>query len=102
MSARQIPIAVLVSGGGTNLQALIDAEQAGTIPSGRLALVISNKPGVYALTRAQTAGIPCADVPKAELGQEGMERRREELLAEYHIGLIVLAGFLSILSPAFT
>ena len=102
MSARQIPIAVLVSGGGTNLQALIDAEQAGTIPSGRLALVISNKPGVYALTRAQNAGIPCAVVPKAELGQEGMERRMEELLAEYHIGLIVLAGFLSILSPAFT
>lgn len=102
MSARQIPIAVLVSGGGTNLQALIDAEQAGTIPSGRLALVISNKPGVYALTRAQNAGIPCAVVLKAELGQEGMERRMEELLAEYHIGLIVLAGFLSILSPAFT
>lgn len=102
MSARQIPIAVLVSGGGTNLQALIDAEQAGTIPSGRLALVISNKPGVYALTRAQNAGIPCAVVQKAELGQEGMERRMEELLAEYHIGLIVLAGFLSILSPAFT
>ena len=102
MSARQIPIAVLVSGGGTNLQALIDAEQAGTIPSGRLALVISNKPDVYALTRAQNAGIPFAVVPKAELGQEGMERRMEELLAEYHIGLIVLAGFLSILSPAFT
>lgn len=102
MSARQIPIAVLVSGGGTNLQALIDAEQAGALPSGRLALVISNKPDVYALTRAQNAGIPCAVVPKAELGQEGMERRMEELFAEYHIGLIVLAGFLSILSPAFT
>ena len=102
MSARQIPIAVLVSGGGTNLQALIDAEQAGALPSGRLALVISNKPGVYALTRAQNAGIPCAVVTKAELGQEGMERRMEELFAEYHIGLIVLAGFLSILSPAFT
>ena len=80
MSARQIPIAVLVSGGGTNLQALIDAEQAGALPSGRLALVVSNKPGVYALTRAQNAGIPCAVVPKAELGQEGMERRMEELL----------------------
>ena len=101
MSAKQINIAVLVSGGGTNLQALIDAEKAGKLHSGRLALVLSTKPDAYALTRAANAGIPTAVVSKVQLGQDGMERRMEELFEEHHIGLIVLAGFLCILSPAF-
>lgn len=102
MSKKRINIAVLVSGGGTNLQALIDAERAGKLRSGRLALVLSNKPEAYALTRAEQAGIPALAVSKAELGQDGMERRMEELFEEHRIGLIVLAGFLCILSPAFT
>ena len=102
MSASQINIAVLVSGGGTNLQALIDAEQRGTLHSGRLALVVSNKPEVFALTRAEKAGIPTAVVSKAQLGQAGMEARMEQLFTEHGIGLIVLAGFLCILSPEFT
>ena len=102
MSAAQINIAVLVSGGGTNLQALIDAEQRGTLHSGRLALVVSNKPDAYALTRAENAGIPTAVASKAKLGQAGMESELERLFTEYGIGLIVLAGFLCILSPEFT
>lgn len=102
MSKAQINIAVLVSGGGTNLQALIDAEKAGKLQSGKLVLVISNKPDAYALTRAKNAGIPAEAVSKAQLGQDGMERRMEELFADYGIGLIVLAGFLFILSPEFT
>lgn len=101
MSARKINIAVLVSGGGTNLQALINAEKAGILHSGKLALVVSNRSDAYALTRAKYAGIPSVAVPKAELGQAEMERRMEELFAEYNIELIVLAGFLCILSPAF-
>ena len=81
MSAKQINIAVLVSGGGTNLQALIDAEKAGKLHSGRLALVLSNKPDAYALTRAANAGIPTAVVSKVQLGQDGMERREAILEA---------------------
>lgn len=102
MSKAQIQIAVLVSGGGTNLQALIDAERRGTLHSGKLALVVSNKPDAYALTRAQNAGIPTAVASKAKLGQTGMESELERLFTEYDIGLIVLAGFLCILSPEFT
>lgn len=102
MSAAQINIAVLVSGGGTNLQALIDAEKRGALHSGRLALVVSNKPDAYALTRAENAGIPIAVASKAKLGQAGMESELERLFTEYSIGLIVLAGFLCILSPEFT
>lgn len=97
----KIHIAVLVSGGGTNLQALIDAQASGILQSGTLSLVISNKPDAFALTRAKKAGIPSAVVPKAVYGYEGMENRIIELLTEYQIDLIVLAGFMSILSPAF-
>ena len=96
-------IAVLVSGGGTNLQALIDAEKSGIIKNGKIVLVVSNKAGAYALTRAENAGIPTATFVKKECGgQEGMEREIRRVLNEYKVDLIVLAGFLSILSPDFT
>lgn len=99
--SKPIQIAVLVSGGGTNLQALIDAQHSGVLHSGRLALVVSSNPNAYALTRAAQAGIATAVVDRKSLGQDGMERRIDELLTENDIGLIVLAGFMSILSPAF-
>ena len=97
-------IAVLVSGGGTNLQALIDAQHAGIIYSGQISLVISNNPGAFALERAAKAGIPTETVSKKQLGgsQEAFEKRIKELIAQYQIDLIVLAGFMSILSENFT
>ncbi len=96
-------IAVFVSGGGTNLQALINAEARGDLPSGRLALVVSSKSGVYALERAEQAGIPAVVVPrKTCAGQAEFEARISAALEEYRIDLIVLAGFLSILSADFT
>ena len=88
-------IAVLVSGGGTNLQALIDAEKNGIIKSGKLSLVISNNPAAYAITRAELANIPVAIVVKKEYGtQEAFEKRMLEVLAEHEIDMIVLAGFI--------
>lgn len=99
---RKINIAVLVSGGGTNLQALIDAEKNGIIKSGRIALVISNRADAFALERAKAAGIKTAVVLKKELGQSGMEAEISRLLAENNIDLTVLAGFMCILSPEFT
>lgn len=101
-SENRINIAVLVSGGGTNLQALIDAEKAGRVKSGRLALVISSKPDAYALVRAQEAGIPTEVVSKKQYGSEGMEKHIRRLLEMYGIKLIALAGFMSILSREFT
>ncbi len=96
-------IAVLVSGGGTNLQALIDAEKAGVIKSGTICLVISNNPGAYAITRAESAGIPSAIISKKEYGtQQAFEEKIVEALDEYKIDLIILAGFMSILSEDFT
>ena len=96
-------IAVLVSGGGTNLQALIDAQAAGTILSGEIALVISNNPSAYALERAAKAGIPTQTVTKKACGsQEAFEASVKDLLKSYQIDLIVLAGFMSILSENFT
>ena len=98
-----VRIAVLVSGGGTNLQALIDAGRSGILHSGRIVLVISNKEGAYALDRAQAAGIPSATVPrKTFASQEAFENAMSGLLREYKVELIVLAGFLSILSAEFT
>lgn len=95
-------IAVLVSGGGTNLQALIDA-RGGVLQSGELALVVSNVAGAYALERAREAGIPTATVVKKECGsQEAFEERLIALLEENRIDLVILAGFLTILSRAFT
>ena len=100
----KIRIAVLVSGGGTNLQALIDAQQRGEIPDGEIALVVSNKSGVFALERAEKAGIPHATVTKKANGgtQEGFEQALLSVLKEHNIDLIVLAGFLAILSADFT
>ena len=96
-------IAVLVSGGGTNLQALIDAQNSGIIQSGEIALVISNNAGAYALERAAKAGIPSEVILKKVCGsQDAFEKKVKELLAAYQIDMIVLAGFMSILSENFT
>lgn len=96
-------IAVLVSGGGTNLQAILDAQKSGIITAGEVTLVISNKEGAYALTRAENAGIPAKVLTrKACGGQEGFEKALIEALEENRTDLIVLAGFLSILSEDFT
>ena len=100
---RKTKIAVLVSGGGTNLQALIDAEQSGIIKSGEIALVVSNNEGAYALTRAQNAGIETAVVSKKACGSAAaFEERLLSLLAAHGIEMIVLAGFMVILSKHFT
>ncbi len=96
-------IAVLVSGGGTNLQALFDAQNSGIIKSGEIKLVISSQPTAYALERAKNAGVDTAVAYKKELGgQEAFEAKIIELLEEYKIDIIVLAGFMSILSESFT
>ena len=99
----RVNTAVLVSGGGTNLQAIIDAAGRGELPHVRLALVLSSQADAFALTRAKTAGIPAFAVAKKECGsQEAFEAALREKLTEYGIELIVLAGFLSILSGDFT
>ena len=95
-------IAVLVSGGGTNLQALIDAQNSGIIKSGEIVLVVSNKKSAYALERAANAGIEAAAFTRKECGgQDGFEAKLTELLESHDIDLIVLAGFLTILSNDF-
>ena len=101
MSQMQKRIAVLVSGGGTNLQALIDAQQMGIIHSGSIEIVISNKVGAYALKRAERAGIETAVIEKKPGGQEEFEEKVISKLREKQIDLIVLAGFMSILSENF-
>ena len=96
-------IAVLVSGGGTNLQALIDAEKAGKLPHGVLALVVSNRADACALVRAKNAGIESAVLTRKDCGgQAGFEERLAALLEEKQIDLIILAGFMSILGAGFT
>ena len=98
-----INIAVLVSGGGTNLQALLDSEKKGILKSGKITLVISNKKDAYALERAKNAGVKTETVVKKELGsQEAFEEKIAELLIKNKIDLIILAGFMSILSENFT
>ena len=98
-----INIAVLVSGGGTNLQALLDSETKGILKSGKITLVISNKKDAYALERAKNAGVKTETVVKKELGsQEAFEEKIAELLIKNKIDLIILAGFMSILSESFT
>ena len=95
-------IAVLVSGGGTNLQALLDAQREGKLPHGEIVLVVSNKAGVYALERAAQAGIPARVLSPKELGgQQAFENALLALLKEYQVDMIVLAGFLAILSSEF-
>ena len=103
MLEKKTRIAVMVSGGGTNLQALIDAQNSGIIHSGEIAMVISNNQNAYALTRAQNAGIKALYISKKELkSQEAFEAAMIDALEENKIDLIVLAGFMSILSERFT
>ncbi|MGN0452315.1 MAG: phosphoribosylglycinamide formyltransferase [Ruminococcus sp.] len=103
VSKKKARIAVLVSGGGTNLQALLDAEKSGVIKSGEIVLVLSNKSDAYALKRAKNAGVETAVVSKAEcLSQADFEGKILSALEEKKIDLIVLAGFMCILSKDFT
>ena len=96
-------IAVFVSGGGTNLQALIDAADADLLPSGEIVLVLASSPKAFALERAAKAGIPSAVVSaKTEGSQAAAEEKMNALLKAYGVELIVLAGYLSILSEDFT
>lgn len=99
---RPVKIAVLVSGGGTNLQALIDAEKSGALHSGEIALVLSNKKDAYALTRAEKAGIETLVVERKGVDRATFENRISEELSKRGIELIVLAGFMVILSKDFT
>lgn len=104
MPDKKANIAVLVSGGGTNLQALIDAQRSGILKSGRIVLTVSNRSDAYALNRAADAGIDTRVITKKDCGGSAteFERRITETLDEYGIDLIVLAGFMSILSADFT
>ena len=96
-------IAVLVSGGGTNLQALLDREKDGAIPSGEIVLVLSNREGAYALTRAANAGKAAYPVTRTKAGsQEAFEKEITRILEDHQVDLIILAGFLAILSQDFT
>ena len=96
-------IAVLVSGGGTNLQALLDAQESGLLDAGEIVLVISSNASAYALERAEKAGVPGLVYSRKDLGnQEAFEAAISRALEEYGIELIILAGFMSILSGDFT
>ena len=98
-----VKVAVLVSGGGTNLQAILDAEDAGTLRSGRVALVVSNNPDAYALTRAKNHGVETLVLSKADYPtRAAFETALDEALQARGIQLIVLAGFMRILSADFT
>lgn len=101
--SQQAKIAVFVSGGGTNLQALMDAETAGILQSGKIELVIASNPTAYALERARGKGIATVVAWKKQLGsQEAFEAAITEALTAHGIDLIVLAGFMNILSADFT
>lgn len=95
-----VKIAVLVSGGGTNLQALLDSEARGENPHGKITLVVASRPGVYALERAAKAGVEsCVVSRKAYDSPEAFDAALLEVLQSHGIGLVVLAGFLSVLGP---
>ena len=94
-------IAVFVSGGGTNLEALLKAQESGAIPHGEIVLVCASNETAYALTRAANHGVPGVAVPKKQMTQEAFEAALNEKLAEYRVDVIILAGFLSILSADF-
>ena len=101
--SRKARIAVLVSGGGTNLQAILDAAGRGEIPDGEVTLVISDRAGAYALERAEKAGIPAMEINRKACGGQGpFEEKLMAALEENRTDLIVLAGFLSILTENFT
>ena len=96
-------IAVMVSGGGTNLQALLDAQKCGVLTAGEIVLVIASNSKAYAITRAENAGVPAVVCSRKELGsQEAFEAAISQALADHGVELIVLAGFMSILSENFT
>lgn len=99
--ASKARIAVFVSGGGTNLEALLKAQESGAIPHGEIVLVCASNESAYALTRAANHGVPAVAVPRKQMSQEAFERTLSLKLAEYRVDLIVLAGFLSILSADF-
>ena len=99
---KKIKVAVLVSGGGTNLQAILDAQNNGIITSAEVALVVSNKPDVYALKRAESFGVESVVVNRRAVGAEAFENAVVELVESRGIELIVLAGFMCILSEGFT
>ena len=100
---KKVPIAVLCSGGGTNLQAILDAEAAGDIPSGRVALVVSDNANAFALERAKKAGVETAVFDRNQVSdRKEREARILALLREKQIGLVILAGFMTILSENFT
>lgn len=94
-------IAVLVSGGGTNLEALLKAQESGAIPHGEIVVVLSSTEGAYALERAKNHAVPGFAVPRKAMTQGEFETALEEKLSEYQADLIILAGFLSILSADF-
>lgn len=99
----RVKIAVLVSGGGTNLQALLDAQDSGILTDGEIALVVSNNPNAYALERARLRGVPTRVLSKEEAPtQQAFETALQQLLQQSGVELIVLAGFMRILSAAFT
>ena len=94
-------IAVLVSGGGTNLQAILDAEARGENPHGKVTLVVASKPGVYALERAAAAGVESAVVRRRDYADsEAFDAALVRILQEHSIDVVVLAGFLSVLGPS--
>ena len=96
-------IAVMVSGGGTNLQALLDAQKSGVLTAGEIVLVIASNSKAYAITRAENAGVPAVVCSRKQLGsQEAFEAAISQALADHGVELIVLAGFMSILSENFT
>ena len=101
MNEAKARIAVLVSGGGTNLQALIDAKQAGKLPHVEFASVIASRPDAYALERAKKAGIPTRVAQRKGRSQEDFEAEILADLEQDEIQMIILAGFMSILSEAF-
>lgn len=101
MTEMKAKIAVLVSGGGTNLQAILDAEKSGVIHSGKVRLVISNNENAYALKRAKMTGVKTKVVTRKSAG-DAFEKTIIKILEKNHIDLIVLAGFMSILSEDFT
>lgn len=94
-------IAVLVSGGGTNLQAILESERRGENPNGKVSLVVASKPGVYALTRAEQFGVPTAVVRRKDYAtSEDFDAALLAVLRQNQIDLVVLAGFLSVLGPS--
>ena len=94
-------IAVLVSGGGTNLQALLDAQDRGEIPDGEIVLVVASNAGAYALTRAENHSVPHVAIPRKGMTQEAFEEALSAELKKAEIDVIILAGFLSILTEEF-